>query len=89
MRSIKAFFDKRNQSTTYSKKLIKLFKESEILIQTHPYASIDTDMDDVRGHLVLDYILLFSIIEDEVQILRVWDTRREPSQLKFLLKGKS
>ena len=89
VRSIKIFFDKRNQSTAYSEKLIKLFQESEILIQKHPHATIETNMDNVRGYLILDYILLFSIVDEGVLILRVWDTRRDPSQLKLFLKRKS
>jgi len=88
VRSIKAFFDRRNQSTAYSKKLIRLFKESEILIQKYPHATIETNEKDVRGHLVLHYILLFSIEEEEIQILRVWDTRRDPSQLNLFLNPK-
>ncbi len=87
MRSIKEFYDRRNGNSKYSTRLIRLFRQSADLIQKHPFASIETDIENVRGHIVLDYILFFSVEKDGILMLRVWDTRRDPGQIKRFLKG--
>lgn len=86
LRSIKEYFDSRNRSTRYSTRLLKLFRERANLIPRYPFASAPTDEENVRGVLVLDYILFFAILTDHFLILSVWDTRRDPDQLAKLLR---
>jgi toxin YoeB len=44
----------RNQSNSYSKKLNELFKQSILLVSTHPNIGRPTDIEDVRVKLVRD-----------------------------------
>ena len=82
LRSIKKIYDLRNQSSTYSNKLLKTFKDTAKLIEKYPEASILTDFENVRGFIILDYILFYEILEDHILILLVWDCRKDPEQIK-------
>lgn len=84
--AIKSFYDSRNQSTQYSTKLLKTFKDSAKFIEKYPNASIQTDIKNIRGFIIHHYIIYFQIIESNILILTVWDCRRDPSQLKEWLK---
>ena len=86
LRRIKRFYDQRNQSLNYSNKLLKTFRDAAKLIEKYPNASIRTDFENVRGFIILDYILFFEILDDHILILMVWDCRRDPDQIKRNLK---
>jgi len=86
VRSIKKFFDRRNKSPIYSNKLIRLFRQSAAHFRKHPLASIETEY--VRGYIVQDYILFFLIENEEIIVLRVWDTRRNPDLIEHQIKRK-
>ena len=78
------FYEKRNGSKTYSKKLYKkLSKESNQLIM-HPEIGAKTDFESVRGLIVDEYILFYEIIQDKIIIHTVWDSRQNPENLKIL-----
>ncbi|MGV3509501.1 MAG: type II toxin-antitoxin system RelE/ParE family toxin [Sphingobacteriaceae bacterium] len=86
LRKIKGFYDQRNKSSDYSKKLLKAFRNSANLIESYPEASILSDFENVRGFIILDYILFYEILEEHILILMVWDCRRDPNQIKRILK---
>jgi len=82
---IKAFYDDRNQSTQYSDKLLRTIRRIALFIQKYPYASRATDKGNVRGVVVLGYIVFFEILDKQVLVLTVWDSRRDPEQLRELI----
>ncbi|MEX8546855.1 MAG: type II toxin-antitoxin system RelE/ParE family toxin [Mucilaginibacter sp.] len=84
--SIKAFYDKRNKSSTYSTKLLRTIKSSVHLIEKYPGAGIDTSIVGVQGLVTGHYILFFKHQDNHILILTVWDSRRYPKQLENLLK---
>jgi hypothetical protein len=45
LRSITSFYEQRNQSSTYSNKLLKTFRDAANLIEKYPGASILTDFE--------------------------------------------
>jgi len=87
LKNIKKFFDTRNQTTTYSKKLLKTFRDSTKLIEKFPLLSIPTEYDNVRGFVILEYIIFYEIMSEHILILSIWDCRRDPEQLnKIMMK---
>ncbi len=85
LKSIKKFFDTRNQSSAYSKKLLRTFRDSSKLIEKFPSLSIPTEYETVRGFVILKYIIFYEIMENHLLILAIWDCRRDPEQLQKIL----
>lgn len=86
LKNIKRFYDQRNQSDKYSKKLFHAFRQAVHLPEIYPDAGKPTDFEAVRGIVVLGYILFYEEYENHILILTVWDCRRDPNQLKKILK---
>jgi hypothetical protein len=76
--SIFIYWNKRNKSLTYSKKLNFLFSKSLNRILISPEASIKTNSENIRAVLVRDYYLIFEITEFTIKVLDIWDTRQNP-----------
>lgn len=87
LKRIKKYYDTRNQSSAFSKKLLKTFRDSAKLIDQFPLLSIPTEYDNVRGFVILDYIIFYEIMIEHILILIVWDCRRNPEQLKIIMKS--
>lgn len=77
----------RNRSTKYSKILNIEFNISARQIGQFPLIGIEISNSIYRGKLVKDYYLLYKIKADTIEILFIWDTRRNPSQLLYLIKS--
>ncbi|MGE0018059.1 MAG: type II toxin-antitoxin system RelE/ParE family toxin [Draconibacterium sp.] len=75
------YWDDRNKSQTYSKKLNKLFKNSAVLVGKYPYIGKKTDIPNIRIIIMKDYFIVYEIFKDKILILRIWDTRRNPDKL--------
>jgi toxin YoeB len=85
LQNIKNFYDQRNQSNLYSKKLLKTFRDAAKLIEKFPTLSIQTDQQNIRGFAILRYIIFYEILKDTIVVLFVWDCRRDPEQLNKIL----
>ena len=72
------YWNARNKSSTYSKKLNRLFKEALTMVSEYPVSSISTQIEDIRLKLVLDYQLIYESTETEIIVHYIWDTRRNP-----------
>lgn len=77
------YWKHRNQSTTYSKKLNWLFKKAVDLIASHPNIGRKTNIENVRVKLVKDYLLFYEAAEEEIYILSIWDSRRNPEETPY------
>lgn len=69
----------RNQSDSYPEKLERLFEKSAELIANLPNIGTHTDYRDVYSKAVRDYKIFYRTTTNEIQILRVWDTRQNPN----------
>ncbi|MFZ1257635.1 MAG: type II toxin-antitoxin system RelE/ParE family toxin [Saprospiraceae bacterium] len=85
LKRIKMFFDIRNQSKAYSKKLLKTFRDSTKLIEKFPFLSLPTEYENIRGFVILEYIIFYEIMNDHILILFIWDCIRDPEQLNKIL----
>jgi toxin YoeB len=70
----------RNKSNEYSEKLESLFERSANVIANFPQIGTETKYRDVFAKVVKDYKIFYRIENDEIQILRVWDTRQLPNK---------
>ncbi|MCD4794398.1 MAG: type II toxin-antitoxin system RelE/ParE family toxin [Bacteroidales bacterium] len=80
------YWNERNKSKIYSRKLNMLFNEAAEMLIVHPRIGRMTDFDNIRIKLVRDYWLVYQVAEDEVRVLAVWDTHRNPKRFENLLK---
>lgn len=76
------FYAERNKSVTYSKKLFKKFNKELAVLLKQPEIGIKTDISDVRGLIVDEYILFYEITLDKLIVHTVWDCRQNPTDLK-------
>ncbi|MFL1894260.1 type II toxin-antitoxin system RelE/ParE family toxin [Aquimarina sp. 2-A2] len=77
---ILAFYVRRNQSKTYSR---KLNKEINILIKQlveFPYLGRVTNIPAVHVRIIKHYKIFYQITSSEIIIHLVWDTRQDPSK---------
>ena len=79
----------RNKSTQYSEKLYKLFKEAIKIISVHPDIGKPTDIKGIRLKIIRDYLMIYEIHDQRIDILIIWDSRRNPKKLMTFLKKKS
>jgi toxin YoeB len=82
-KEILSYWEVRNTSDTYGKKLNELFKKAVRIIADYPHIGRKTDLMNVRVKLVKDYLLFYEETENNLIILTIWDNRRNPSELKF------
>ncbi len=72
------FYDQRNKSKTYSKKLYQLLnKQVKILIKL-PEIGLKTTEDTTRGLIIGDFMIYYQLTKDKIIIHTVWDCRQNP-----------
>lgn len=76
------YWNRRNKSTLYSKKLNELIKESLLLISRHPLIGQLTDKENVRVKILRDYLIFYQTTAKEIVVLSVWDCRQKPEDPK-------
>ncbi|MEM6526581.1 MAG: type II toxin-antitoxin system RelE/ParE family toxin [Bacteroidota bacterium] len=74
---------KHNKSNIYPEKLEQLFERSAELISNFPNIGVKTDYRNVYFKMVGDYKIFYRIETNEIQILRVWDTRQHPDSIRL------
>jgi len=81
------YWNKRNKSKTYSRKLNALFNEAAVLIAKYPELGTLTDEGRIRVKVVNDYLMFYEEFEKEkILILTIWDSRRDPDELERSLR---
>jgi len=71
---------KRNQSNIYSEKLEDLFEKLAETISNFPHIGTQTSYREVYTKIISNYKIFYRINADEIQILRVCDTRQNPAK---------
>jgi len=82
---ILTFWNNRNKSVVYSKKLNALLKESLQLICKYPLIGKLTNKDNVRIKIVNDYLIIYEITKDKIVVLSIWDCRKNPEDLERII----
>lgn len=81
--TIKDFFDQRNGSSDYSKKLFDRICETMDLVRLHDELGEKWKSDDVRFIVVEKYQVFYQVKKSVVRIITIWDARRDPDKLKL------
>jgi len=77
------YWNTRNQSTLYSKKLNRLFTESLKLVCKRPLIGKRTNVANVRAKIVRDYMIFYEITDEYIVVLTIWDNRQNPTNRCF------
>nr|WP_298003518.1 type II toxin-antitoxin system RelE/ParE family toxin [uncultured Flavobacterium sp.] len=73
----------KTKSKAYSKKLNKLFSETNKLLWTHPEIGRVSKDNSIRITIVRDYLIFYEFTTTELIIFSVWDTRRDEKDTEF------
>lgn len=82
-KKILMYWNNRNLSTTYSKKLNKLFSENVKLLSTYPEIGRVTNNGKTHIKIVRDYLIFYEFNQYEIIIQSIWDTRRDEKSTEF------
>lgn len=77
------YWIKKNKSNTYSRKLNNIFIEFTKSISNNPLLGIKSNKENVRFRVISHYLLFYRIMEDYIEIITIWDSRRNPRKLIF------
>ena len=84
LQEILEFFNQRNKNTTYSRKVYNKLKKEVLIASKNPEIGIKTKLENIRGLIIVDYIIFYEILETRILILKVWDRRQNPEILNSL-----
>jgi plasmid stabilization system protein ParE len=79
------YWNRRNKSKTYSKKLNILFNECAEMILQYPTIGIDMPNIKCRKRLIRDFYFIYKISNESVEIISIWDTRQNPNKFQNFL----
>jgi len=72
------YYNKRNKSSLYSKKLNSKINRSTKLITKNPLIGLQSEIESVRVLITGDYQIIYELSEDLILITMIWDCRRDP-----------
>lgn len=85
--SILSYFDERNGSDTYSRKLFRMIHEQILMLTTMPEIGRLTDFPGVRILFVENYGIEYQIRDTAILVVDIYSCRTDPNQRRFKKKG--
>ncbi|SFT10957.1 type II toxin-antitoxin system RelE/ParE family toxin [Sphingobacterium wenxiniae] len=82
-----SYWNERNGSTSYSKKLNRKINQRISLLKVYPEIGKKSSFKDVRIASLGHYCLLYKFDNTRLIIVGFWDGRQDPEKLIGLLKG--
>ena len=79
--TILEYFQKRNGSKTYSRKLYLKIRKSVRLLIKHPFLGLQTDDENIRSLIEGDYAIFYKLDNETIHILSIWDCRQDIDNL--------
>ncbi|HEY4195026.1 MAG TPA: type II toxin-antitoxin system RelE/ParE family toxin [Mucilaginibacter sp.] len=77
------YWANRNKSKFYSIKLNQLFLDNIELVSKTPELGKPTKYPLVRIKIVRDYLIYYQINSDSIEIITIWDSRRNPKNFRL------
>jgi len=77
------YWTKRNKSNTYSLKLDNLLIEKLDGLCRAPETAILAEAPFTRTKIVRDYLVYYRITPNHIEVLTIWDSRRNPKEFKL------
>ena len=85
-RKILIYWNKRNKSTTYSKKLVIEIAQRVKFLANNPEVYIKTSFSDIRTSTFGHYNIFYKTTPNELIVMAFWDNRQNPKKLELILK---
>jgi toxin YoeB len=82
------YWNNRNQSTEYSKKVRLKIKDRIETLKNYPKSGKKTNFGDVRVSALGHFSILYKSDESKITIVAFWDNRQDPKKLLMLLQEK-
>jgi plasmid stabilization system protein ParE len=90
LKEILDFYIWRNQSTSYSEKLLVKINKSLTSLQQFPLAAKNTDEPAIRYLLVDNNYIFYSFLEEsKIYVLMLTDARKNPKTIKTKLQKRA
>ena len=87
LQNVLTFYNIRNQSNAYSKKLLGKVRKIVGYIFTNPLIGRTADIENVRMFILGAYQIIYEIIEPrQILIIMFWDCRRNPENRKIEMR---
>ncbi len=80
------YWNERNKSNEYSKKLKIAIKERTFLLKENPFIGKKTEYKDIRMLPLRHYSILYRIEKTQILIMAFWDNRQNPQTLLKILR---
>ena len=80
------YWNIRNRSKTYSRKLNLKIKERLEIIKENPEIGKKTNHTNIRAISLAHYAILYRIAAQKLIIIAFWDNRQDPAKLLDILK---
>ncbi len=87
-RSILEYWLQRNQSPTYSLKLLRLSNEKAEQVAISPLLFKSVEFADMRAAAMGHFSLFYKITHEAIIVTAFWDNRQNPKKLLELLKAR-
>jgi plasmid stabilization system protein ParE len=84
-KGIFSYWNKRNKSTVYSRKLNKLYNEAAEFVAENPNTGRVTKRKGIRVKFLSHFELIYKISTKEIQLLAIFDTRQDPEKFKKII----
>ena len=81
------YWVKRNESSNYSKKLLRLVTERTLQISENPFIYKSTDFKDVRVASLRNFSIYYKITGTQILVTAFWDNRQDPKKLLKILQN--
>lgn len=81
--SIFEYWKNRNKSSVYSQKLDALFTKTAAILAHYPKSGVETNINSIFFKVVRSYKLYYRFSDNYIEIVTVWDMRRNPADLKL------
>lgn len=79
------YWNRRNKSTTYSKKLNSIAYEKIDLLKKNPFVGAEIHNEIYRILHFGNYSLVYKPEHQQIYIMAFWDNRQNPKKLKKIL----
>lgn len=77
-KAIFTYWNNRNKSNNYSKKLNQIFQEALILVSNFDEIGKPTHLKNIRLKITGHFELIYEISADKITVLDIWDSRQNP-----------
>lgn len=82
-----AYWNERNKSNNFSRKLNQKFIERVSLLKTNPELGKKTSFKTNRVLTLGHFSIFYRLIDNTIFITSVWDNRQNPKKLRDFVKG--